>query len=224
MKVTSISIECEKPHERVQKWLHYKSPLQSEYDRFAIDLLKIQESDVILDDGAGNGRFSLAINSTTQSTIIAIEINATLARAIQATVGTQPIHIVRADMTHLPIAENKIDKAICLHNLWYVKPFQLALYEMHRVLKPKGICVFDHLNAFDSRRLLDWKFYAVFLRTTLLRKGLLDLGRSSSKLIRVVKRLSWNVTIFSLSEYQPLRITVGRKFFARRFTFMAAKN
>jgi len=199
-------------HWRIGKWLEYGAP--ELYGQFVVGLLRASRSELVLDDGAGNGRFALQLASL-GCEVVALDVSLTLlGSARERIAGHNRVHIIVADMTRLPFASEAFDKVICVHNLWYVADYKNAVQEMRRVLRPGGVFVMDHLNLLDPRTLFLLPY--VLLRTMVL-GGPVDVGRTISALLASLEHTT--VHVYSVVTNDPLRIADGPKALARRFVF-----
>ena len=71
-----------------------------------------------------------------------------------------------AALPHLPFSDGQFDIVICTEVLEYIKHTQDAIYEMHRILKPKGIAIISvpFLNRLHGDAQFDYyRFTASYL-------------------------------------------------------------
>ena len=199
-------------HLRIGKWLEYGAP--ELYGQFVVGLLRASRNELVLDDGAGNGRFALQLASL-GCEVVALDVSLTLLRSARERIaGHNRVHVIVADMTRLPFASKTFDKVICVHNLWYVADYKKAVQEMRRVLRPGGVFVMDHLNLLDPRTLLLLPY--VLVRAMVL-GGPVDVGRAISALLAPLK--GTKIHIYSVLTSDPLRVAEGPSALARRFVF-----
>lgn len=123
--------------------------LQDSYDVRIIKLVKPGKKDIILDDGAGNGRFSIAL-ARRGASVVALDINKSILevalKAVKKSGLKFKIDVVVGDIQNLPFKDDSFSKILCVHNLWYVTRYATAVKEMFRTLKSEGTLVIDHLN------------------------------------------------------------------------------
>jgi len=207
------------PHARSQRWLKYGPPVQP-YDSFALDLLHHSSDELILDNGAGNGRFAASLASM-GSRVVALDIDLKLLKAARQNTRTRGnVSVIRADMTNLPFVRESFDKVICVHNLWYVGDYEKAVHEMRRVLSRCGMCVVDHLNLLDPRAFAHVAFYVSAIRA-LAGRGPMDIGRTLWSLMRPFR--GTRAEIYSVMAYEPLHIVKDVRNLARRFVITFGK-
>jgi len=149
-------------HKSLTGWFSYKP---DDYLRFILSLLHPKEGDLILDNGCGNGRFSVAIGQN-GANVVALDLNLTLLRKALDEIKLEGlIHrtdFVLADVQSLPFRTGAFDKVLCVHNLWYVPRYGIAVKEMFRVLKRSARLLIDHLNLLNPRIFLMWaQYYAM---------------------------------------------------------------
>ena len=66
--------------------------------------------------------------------------------------GLDNVLLVRGDMTHLPLRDRSIDRALCFNGLHVIPDKAAALSELHRVLKPGGTLSGNVVISDTSRR------------------------------------------------------------------------
>lgn len=146
-------------HKQVQQWLRYTSDT---YLNFLLSQLHPEKGELILDNGCGNGRFSIALGQK-GARVVALDVNVSLLKKTAATAKEEmlnhEIEFVLADMQSLPFKTGIFEKILCVHNLWYVPRYKTAIKEMLRTLKKKGEMVIDHLNILNLHILLAWVQY-----------------------------------------------------------------
>jgi len=211
MSFLSTRVKFKKGHFRLERWLNYQPPTQP-YDLFVLGLLQANSNDVVLDDGAGNARFATRLASI-GCEVIALDLNLKMlkrARKDCNTKGSVRVHIVLGDMVNLPLRNGSVDKVLCIHNLWYVRDYKGAISEMHRVLCSHGICIVDQLNSLDPKKLFDKTSVEA-----LLSGGFVDVGRTARSFLRAFGTA--RVQVYSVLNYEPLRVVEGIRNLARRF-------
>lgn len=215
----STEVDHRGKHSRLNRWLAYDPPSKHPYDRFVLDALDASNSDWVLDDGCGNGRFAnaLAMNGCQ---VVALDLNSFQVKAAQTSCADS-VYVLRADMTNLPLRTSVFDRVLCVHNIWYVKRFHEAIDEINRVLKSGGKCVVDQLNLFNIGNLTSWRFYGILMKS-LVGKAFFDVGRSCSSFVRPFSKMRHD--LFSVNISSKLEVKEGRQFFASRFLVIATKN
>jgi len=148
-------------HKSLQHWLEYGSDT---YLHFILSLLQPKEDVLILDNGCGNGRFSVVMGQK-GARVVSLDVNLlllkeTAVRARKEMLGHR-IELVLADMQSLPFRVNIFDKILCVHNLWCVPRYKIAVREMFTTLKKNGEILVDHLNLLNLSVFLAWVQYVV---------------------------------------------------------------
>jgi ubiquinone/menaquinone biosynthesis C-methylase UbiE len=109
----------------------------------AMEALGIGQADLVLDAGCGHGRSlmeiaaraprgrSVGIDPSELMVEIAAKRNRTLIEAGR-------IDVVLSSVESLPFPDDKFDKVLCVHVLYFWKNLDMSLREIGRVLKPGG--------------------------------------------------------------------------------------
>lgn len=146
-------------HKSLHGWLNYRPDT---YLDFLLGLLNPKRGELILDNGCGNGRFSVVMGQK-GSNVIALDINKSLlkkaANRAQEERMNHQVELVLADMQNLPFKVDVFDKILCVHNLWYVPNYKGAVREMLRTLRKSGTILVDHLNLLNPHVFLAWVPY-----------------------------------------------------------------
>jgi SAM-dependent methyltransferase len=150
-------------HASLFGWIKYEP---DDYLLFLMDLLHPNKNELILDDGSGNGRFSIAI-AKKKSNVILLDVNKKILKMAKESLKqgrlADKAEAVLGDIQNLPFASSTFDKVLCAHNLWYVPDYRASVHEMLGTLKDGGKVVIDHLNVLNWRLLFDM-FLNVALR------------------------------------------------------------
>jgi len=159
-----------KNHEDLDGWMGYEiSP--DPYSQSLVRLLNPMKDNILLDDGCGNGRFSIAMAGT-GARVVALDINELMLKAVAKRARQKKLisclDLVRGDIQNLPFKESVFDKLLCAHNLSYVPNYRAAVSEMFRTLKTGGEVVADHLNIFSWQIL---QIYCYYLLRRILRQN-----------------------------------------------------
>lgn len=146
-------------HKQLQYWLGYASDT---YLNFLLGQLSPEKGELILDNGCGNGRFSIALGQK-GARVVALDLNLSLLKKTAATAREEmlnrKIDFVLADMQSLPFKDDVFGKILCVHNLWCVPHYKTAVKEMLQILTKNGRMVIDHLNILNLHILLAWIQY-----------------------------------------------------------------
>ena len=142
-----------KNHKDLRGWIGYKMTLDP-YSYFLTKLLGPKKDKLVLDDGSGNGRFSVAM-AKEGARVVALDINKLILKTAKKWTKqgklSDLIDFVQGDIQNLPFKGDVFDKVLCAHNLWCIPNYKAAVAEMFRTLKSGGRVVTDHLN------LLNWR-------------------------------------------------------------------
>lgn len=197
--------------------------MKDAYDRYIIDSLAVSKSHLVLDDGCGNGRFAKAL-ADLGCQVVALDLSVFLVNEAKKLTEHLTVHVVRADMTHLPLRTSVFDRVLCVHNLWYIKDFRQAIEEIRRVMNVGGKCVADHLNLFNPKKFMDWKFYGA-LAQSLFGRGFVDLGRKCSSFSEAFNKMAYATFSVKLSPRPPeVDVKNGCRVFASRFLVIGTKE
>ena len=99
-------------------WKKIASPTSAR-DTLEIRFLNIKSSELVLDCGTGNGRFSVNI-AKMGAHVIGIDINlkmVLMAKRRSTKEKLSKVQMIVADMQNLPFKANTFDKIICVGNL-----------------------------------------------------------------------------------------------------------
>lgn len=111
--------------------------------QWTISTLALEPHDQVLEIGFGAGRAIERIAPLiTQGHITGIDLSATMLDAArhrnrrQITAGKIDLH--QGDVTKLPFVEQRFDKIVSIHTIYFWSDMSQALREVYRVLKPHG--------------------------------------------------------------------------------------
>jgi len=102
--------------------------------------------------------------------------------------------------------------------VYYVKELGLAVEEIRRVMRRRGICVADHLNVLDLTRYMSQRFLGTVVKS-MLGRSFIDIGRSSRAFMKPFQQMQ--VRAQSVRSYTPLVLKDGIVTFAKRFIVVA---
>ena len=134
---------------KFEEWLRYEDVKGEGYNFQVIQLLSPQKGEFILDDGCGNGRFSLAM-ADKGGKVVSLDVNkfmvqTTKRRAVEKGLKKR-IDVVIGDCQNLPFRDRLFDKVLCIHNMWYVPVYEKAVNEVFRTTKMGGKIVVDQIS------------------------------------------------------------------------------
>jgi SAM-dependent methyltransferase len=155
ISLKSVSRYFVHDHASLFGWIRYEP---DDYLLFLMGLLRPKENELILDDGSGNGRFSIAI-AEKGSNVILLDINKNILKTAKESLEQEKLadktEAVLGDIQNLPFASSTFDRILCAHNLWYIPDYRASICEMLRTLKDEGKAVIDHLNVLNWRAFID---------------------------------------------------------------------
>ncbi|MEA2063052.1 MAG: class I SAM-dependent methyltransferase [Gemmatimonadota bacterium] len=99
---------------------------------------------LILDAGAGTGRFASALQSRDRQ-VTALDSSENMLAAIREKAPDMPL--IRSDIYSLPSPDNTFDGAVCMHVLFHLPDWPEVLAEIARVLRPGGTVIFEMRSA-----------------------------------------------------------------------------
>lgn len=128
-------------------WLSYD--ISEGYDFQVLELLHPKKKELILDNGCGNGRFSLGIASK-GAKVVSLDINKIMVKNTKRKLikgeFRKVADVMVADCQSLPFKNGIFDKVLCVHNLHYIPSCGTAVAEMLRTVKIGGTVIVDQLS------------------------------------------------------------------------------
>ena len=103
---------------------------------------KISKTEVVLDLGCGNGGFSERLVSHS-GYIVALDVDRTVLRAKRS---DKAVHKICADAEHIPIRQDSINVVIAISSLEHIPNVNVAISEVHRILKTSGLFIIQLPN------------------------------------------------------------------------------
>lgn len=209
-------------HGYLPRWTEYQP---DEYSSFIMRLLNPKQNELILDDGAGNGRFSVAI-AEEGAEIISLDINKKLLKTAAENFRQKRLHdkaqFILADIQNLPFNSYVFDKVLCVHNLWYVADYRKATSEMFRALKNGGEVVLDQLNLLTWRACIG-EFIYIIMR--ILRRNHSPIFyRTPRQILGPFKTYRTESFIISFGSGNALSFKRGKSLRAPRFIIKSSRS
>jgi ubiquinone/menaquinone biosynthesis C-methylase UbiE len=110
--------------------------------RMMDDGVKNRPGEVVLDVPVGGAPPLRSAPGRLRGTYIGVDISREMLRRAdheRRAEGLRNVILARGDMTHLPLADGSVDRALCFNGLHVIPHKAVALQELHRVLKPGGM-------------------------------------------------------------------------------------
>jgi ubiquinone/menaquinone biosynthesis C-methylase UbiE len=110
---------------------------------------------VVLDVPVGGAPPLRAAPGRLRGTYVGIDLSQEMLRRADAerrAEGLANVVLARGDMTHLPLADASVDRALCFNGLHVIPDKAAVLGELHRVLKPGGLLTGNVVVSDISRR------------------------------------------------------------------------
>lgn len=111
---------------------------------FFLKTINFSECNLIIDIGAGAGKFSL-IASQKNAEVIAIDIDIHGLKRLR--LKNNLVNVVLADARHIPIKEDVFNAAFMIEVIDYIPELETVLTECKRILKTGGSLVFSFGNS-----------------------------------------------------------------------------
>jgi ubiquinone/menaquinone biosynthesis C-methylase UbiE len=208
-------------HGSLLGWIAYQP---DDYSSLIITLLHPKQNELILDNGAGNGRFSIAI-AKKGAQVISIDINKRILRTAAESLKQKRLsdkaELILGDIQNLPFKNSIFDKVLCVNNLWYIPNYKTAINEMFRTTENGGKVIIDHLN------LLNWRVCFGELVNTFMkifqRNPTPVFNRTPTQITHPFKSFQTETFSLLLKSSKEFSIRNGTKFWASRFIIKSSK-
>jgi ubiquinone/menaquinone biosynthesis C-methylase UbiE len=120
------------------------NPVRRWYLRHVVERVGVRSGERVLELGPGPGTFTIEAARRTEprGSVVAVDIQPKMISALESRVREAGLHNVEAYTAaagQLPLDEGSVDRAFMVTVLPEIPDKQLALSELHRVLKPNGI-------------------------------------------------------------------------------------
>jgi len=130
--------------------------------KFCLDFIySLKKHDVVADIGCGNGRHLFACAENCDH-LVGIDISQKLLKIVKNKLSEKSIvnaSLIHADVVQLPLADKSLDVVLfiaSLHNIKGKEHRRLALQEIARVLKPKGVAL---ISVWSRWQRTYWKYF-----------------------------------------------------------------
>jgi ubiquinone/menaquinone biosynthesis C-methylase UbiE len=123
-----------------------------------VDFTGLAAGEKLLDVGCGTGSLTFELAGRAEpKEIHAIDYASTFVEAARKRNTDARVKIEQADATALPFGDGSFDRAMAMLVLHFVPDARLAIREMRRVVKPRGVVaavVWDHLGGMSGMRMI----------------------------------------------------------------------
>lgn len=129
------------------------------FEPFARDIVRrvpVAEGDSVLEVACGTGIVTRHLQDTLpkNARIVATDLNESMLAYARAKFGPDDVvEWKQADATSLPFADGSFDAVVCQFGLMFFPDKVAALREVHRVLRPGGVFVFNVWDSIDKNEL-----------------------------------------------------------------------
>jgi len=130
------------------------------FEQYAKDLvhrLKTRSLSSVLEIAAGTGIVTriMCEELSPQINIIATDLTQAMLDQAQQTGTRRPVHWQQADAIQLPFSEAQFDAVVCQFGAMFFSDKSKAYAEIHRVLKPGGIFLFNVWDSVEQNEFAD---------------------------------------------------------------------
>lgn len=108
--------------------------------RMMAEVSDLHANSRVLEIGIGTGRIALPLAAHVHS-IIGLDLSRPMMERLRAKQTTEAIHLIEGDATRLPLPDASVDAVVVVHVFHAVNPWEAALAEIRRVLKPNGVLI-----------------------------------------------------------------------------------
>lgn len=127
----------------------YSQP-QVDFHQWVIDTLHWRGDEVVLDVGAGPGRyFDLVKARTPDGYLVAGDLSFGMVKQAYENHEDVPARLLAFDVQNLPFPDNSFDVVMANHMLYYAPDIEQAVCEIRRVLRDDG-CLIATTNSHDT--------------------------------------------------------------------------
>jgi ubiquinone/menaquinone biosynthesis C-methylase UbiE len=164
-----------------------------------IKQLSVQESDVILDIGFGNGFFIKQLLKENPKKIVGIEISEDMifaaTRLNQNAVNDDKVEFLKADIQSLPFADNSFDKIYTINTVYFWQDTEKAFAGIKRILKPNGLFVNTFYTKKHLEKLIITKYNFNKYDVAELEKLTVENGFELVEIVEIKKNKSYSICV-----------------------------
>jgi len=164
-----------------------------------IENLTVNENDVILDIGFGNGLFIKKLSKKKPKKIYGIEISEDMVLSAkklnQNAVNQGKIELLKADIHKLPFSDNSFDKIYTINTIYFWQNIKIAFAEIKRVLKPNGLFINTIYSKKHLEKLIITKYDFNKYDVNELAKLTIENGFELQKIVEIQKNKSFCICV-----------------------------
>lgn len=164
-----------------------------------IKQLSVQENDVVLDIGFGNGVFIKQLLKQNPKKIVGIEISEDMislaTKRNQDAVDAGEAEFLKADIQSLPFADHSFDKLYTINTVCFWQDIEKAFAEIKRVLKPNGLFVNTFYMKEHLEKLMITKYDFKKYDITELEKLAVESGLEWMGIVEIEKNKSYSICV-----------------------------
>jgi len=129
------------------------------FEDYAADIaqrVQVPDGASVLEIACGTGIVTRKLRDSLPAGVrlVATDLNeAMIAYAQHKFQPTEPVEFKQADATELPFADSSFDAVVCQFGLMFFPDKARAMREVHRVLKPGGVYVFNVWDAIEKNEI-----------------------------------------------------------------------
>jgi ubiquinone/menaquinone biosynthesis C-methylase UbiE len=121
-----------------------------------LDSIHLTSDPLILDLGCGAGTYCRFLRKKGFRTI-GLDYSFPMLKGAQKLQGDKRIQFLNGEAYNLPLSDHSVDVVVCIGVLQTLSDEKKAIREIHRILRPGGVCFLDGINALGLNELIKWK-------------------------------------------------------------------
>lgn len=132
--------------------------LFEDYAKDIAQRVNVPDGGSVLEIACGTGIVTRKLRDSLPASarLVATDLNeAMIAYAKHKFLTDEPVEFKQADATELPFADSSFDAVVCQFGLMFFPDKDRAVREVHRVLKPGGVYVFNVWDAIEKNELAE---------------------------------------------------------------------
>jgi ubiquinone/menaquinone biosynthesis C-methylase UbiE len=122
----------------------------------ALNSIHLPSDALVLDLGCGAGTYCRFLRKR-GFRVIGLDYSFPMLKRAQTLQGDGEIQLLNGEAYNLPLSNQSVDVVVCIGILQTLTDEKKAIREIHRILKPGGICFLDGINALGLNEWVKWK-------------------------------------------------------------------